>query len=495
MKINKIRIKFNIYAMLITLSVFLLLIGAKNIAYAEEAAKETEKTEETKEPDETKDAKEDEKGKEAEEDEKDKETKEDGFEFKGAKLKFITGTFDGKDSLDIDFPIEMKDASCEYIDEAAKIISIEKKEFNVKNPNIVVLHSGEKYYVITAINAYKDVQDNIIDKVNIESEITYDKTKLKLKIKLKLKDVKDANKDIKYSICYASMDEKPFQTPEAFKLVDMKYRLDKHCIIPDGYYYQMNPRSVPYKESYFFLQGAIYIANTHLDTIDSKFSQVMTAKLIDDTAKKLNDEGYYPIPYRSEWLKADYNIEKGYFDTRWNLDYAYICLRMYEKFQDKIYLDLADKVLTYYKKYAKQNAIKIPYKEDACLVMDYGAEYYIGMTHSSLNHHLMGLKALMYEDLLKEKPVNTEFIKKMLNGVEATCNSWIKKNGDLEYAIFVNGTYGLKDYPDLTLNDLRDCQALHEKLYKSKNASLETLIVSKQAWYDNVYKKQVSKKK
>ncbi len=502
MKINKIKIKFNIFALLITLSVFLLMLGAKNIAYAEEAAKETEKTEETtetEETDETKDAKEDEKGKEAEEakeDEKVKEAeeaKEDGFEFKGAKLKFITGTFDGKDSLDIDFPIEMKDASVEYIDEAAKIISIEKKDFNIKNPNIVILHSSKKYYVITAINAYKDVQDNIIDKVNIESEITYDKTKLK--IKLKLKDIKDANKDIKYSICYTSMDEKPFQTPEAFKLVDMKYRLDKHCIIPDGYYYQMNPRSVPYKESYFFLQGAIYIANTHLDTIDSKFSQLMTAKLIDDTAKKLNDEGYYPIPYRSEWLKADYNIEKGYFDTRWNLDYAYICLRMYEKFEDEKYLELADKVLSYYKKYANQNAIKIPYKEDACLVMDYGAEYYIGMTHSSLNHHLMGLKALMYEDLLKEKPVNTEFIKKMLNGVEATCNSWIKKNGDLEYAIFVNGTYGLKDYPDLTLNDLRDCQALHEKLYKSKNASLETLIASKQAWYDNIYKKQVSKKK
>lgn len=75
----------------------------------------------------------------------------------------------------------------------------------------------------------------------------------------------------------------------------------------------------------------------------------MTAKLIDDTAKKLNDEGYYPIPYRSEWLKTDYNIEKGYFDTRWNLDYAYICLRMYEKFQDEKYLEIADKVLTYYK--------------------------------------------------------------------------------------------------------------------------------------------------
>ncbi len=493
MKINKIKIKFNIFALLITLSVFLLVPGTKNTAYAEEAAKETKETEETEAVKETNEDNEDNEAKKTEETKESKKSKEDGFEFKGAKLKFITGSFDGKDSLDIDFPIEMKDASAEYIDEAAKLISIEKKEFNIKNPNIVILHSGEKYYVITAINTYKDVQDNIIDKVNIESEITYDKTKLK--IKLKLKDIKDANKDIKYSICYASMDEKPFQTPEAFKLVDMKYRLDKHCIIPDGYYYQMNPRSVPYKESYFFMQGAIYIANTHLNTIDSKFSQVMTAKLIDDTAKKLNDEGYYPIPYRSEWLKADYNIEKGYFDTRWNLDYAYICLRMYEKFQDEKYLELADKVLTYYKKYANQNAIKIPYKEDACLVMDYGAEYYIGMTHSSLNHHLMGLKALMYEDLLKEKPVNTEFIKKMLNGVEATCNSWIKKNGDLEYAIFVNGTYGLKDYPDLTLNDLRDCQALHEKLYKSKNASLETLIVSKQAWYDNVYKKQVSKKK
>lgn len=164
MKINKIKIKFNIFVLLITLNVFLLVLGTKNTAYAEEAAKETKETEETtetEETDETKDAKEDEKGKEAEEakeDEKVKEAeeaKEDGFEFKGAKLKFITGTFDGKDSLDIDFPIDMKDASAEYIDEAAKIISIEKKDFNIKNPNIVVLHNGEKYYVITAINAYK----------------------------------------------------------------------------------------------------------------------------------------------------------------------------------------------------------------------------------------------------------------------------------------------------------------------------------------------------
>ena len=66
---------------------------------------------------------------------------------------------------------------------------------------------------------------------------------------------------------------------------------------------------------------------------------------------------------------------------------------------------------------------------------------------------------------------------------------WIKKDGNLEYARFVDGTYGLKDYPDLTLNDLKDCQALHENLYKCKNAVFEKLINSKQKWYDNVYLK------
>lgn len=473
MKIKRIT-KINIFVLLLVLSVLTLVLSFKNTAYAEET-KETEESTETKETEETKKF------------EETKETKDDGFEFNGAKLKFITGTFDGKDSLDIDFPIEIKDANAEYIDEKAKIINTEKKAFTLKNPNILVLNNGEKYYVITAINAYKDVQDNIIDKVNIDSEILYDKSKLQ--IKLKLKDIKDEQKNIKYSICYASMNDKAFQTPEAFKLVDSKFRIPKHCITPDGYFYQMNPRSVPYKESYFFMQGAIYIANTLLDVIDSKFAQVMTAKLVDDTAKKLNEDGYYPIPYRSEWLKADYNIGKGYFDTRWNLDYAYICLRMYSMFKDEKYINIADKVLTYYKKYAEQNAIKVPYIDDAFLVMDYGAEYYIGMTHSSLNHHLMGLKALMYEDILKKENNNSAFIKKMIKGVEATCDMWIKKDGNLEYARFVDGTYGLKDYPDLTLNDLKDCQALHENLYKCKNAVFEKLINSKQKWYDNVYLK------
>ena len=210
MKIKRIT-KINIFVLLLVLSVLTLVLSFKNTAYAEES-KETEETTENEKSKEEKDT---------------KETKNDGFEFNGAKLKFITGNFDGKDSLDIDFPIEIKDANAEYIDEKAKIINTEKKAFTLKNPNILVLNNGEKYHVITAINAYKDVQDNIIDKVNIDSEILYDKSKLQ--IKLKLKDIKDEQKNIKYSICYASMDEKAFQTPEAFKLVDSKFRIPKHC--------------------------------------------------------------------------------------------------------------------------------------------------------------------------------------------------------------------------------------------------------------------------
>ena len=40
-------------------------------------------------------------------------------------------------------------------------------------------------------------------------------------------------------------------------------------------------------------------------------------------------------------------------------------------FKDEKYINIADKVLTYYKKYAEQNAIKVPYIADAFLVVDY----------------------------------------------------------------------------------------------------------------------------
>lgn len=417
------------------------------------------------------------------------------FTYKEAKINFITKSFDGNNNLEIKLPIEFKDAKLEYIDKNLQVKTYDPKNTDIKDACLFLISDENNYYVISKGASYRDIKENIVQVVSCDTNIIFDKQSLTLK--LTLTKTADAKKDLKYSTYYVNTEEKPFKDANDFIMIEKKFNNDKHCILEDGYYYQMSPKARPYEAGYFFSQGAIYVASTLMDAKDSKFSQIMCAKLIDAGEKKLNAEGYYPIPYEIEWLINDYNISKEYFDTRWNLDYAYICLRMYDNYKDEKYIQVADKVLDYYRKYISENNTKI---EDgigsfAYLVMDYGSKDYKAKTLTSLNHHLMGLKTLMYEDLLKGDSANLDYINKMQRAIDLTCDGWIKKDGNLHYARLLNGTYGLADYPDLTLNDLKDCQALYEKLFKNKNASLEKLINSKQKWYDNIYLKNKNKSK
>lgn len=57
-------------------------------------------------------------------------------------------------------------------------------------------------------------------------------------------------------------------------------------------------------------------------------------------------------------------------------------------------------------------------------------------------------------------------------------------NGDLHYAVFSNGSYGLQDYPYLTYNDLFELQALLKEAGREPSAVLELLMQSKRRWMD-----------
>jgi len=72
---------------------------------------------------------------------------------------------------------------------------------------------------------------------------------------------------------------------------------------------------------------------------------------------------------------------------------------------------------------------------------------------------------------------------KILKGVRDTSSSWRNPaNGDLHYAYMGNGKYGLKDYPTLTLNDLKYSRSLIKKVFRVEDAAIAKLITIKEKY-------------
>lgn len=418
------------------------------------------------------------------------------YKYEFGEIKFETHNFGNEPNLTITIPIDPNGKVLEYIDSnsfynVSNISNVSGKDINmaiIYNPN-----DTKSYYVIGKGMAYKDVSENIVEKKDINYSLSHDDTSIKLNISLK--NPAELNPGLKYSFWICKLNEKPFNSLDDQKKVDKNLKNPNHFILPMGYYYMMNSDSVPYEEDYYFMQPASYVVSSFINTKDSKFSHIMADLVLSLANKNINESGYIPIPYQSKWLKKDYNLDKGYFDTRWNLDYAYLCLRMYDAYKDEKYLEMTDKILNYYRNYAKINNIEVKNSlgEVGYLVTDYSTGLHKVNTHSSLNHHLMGLKTLMYDSILRKNDTNYELISKMVKSLDITQTNWMKEDGDLHYARLLNNNYGLKDYPTLTLNDLKDCDELYSELFSSSSPSIKNLLNSKQKWLNEVYLPKLKK--
>ncbi|NMD14823.1 MAG: hypothetical protein GYA78_05695, partial [Caldisericales bacterium] len=103
--------------------------------------------------------------------------------------------------------------------------------------------------------------------------------------------------------------------------------------------------------------------------------------------------------------------------------------------------------------------------------------------HASLNHTLCEINYLLELYLLNEDESVKQLALKLITGLEETCDSWIRDNGDLWYGYFPAWQkYDREDYTDLTYNDLQDTSRLFWQVFGQKNWAIEKLLSSKKAY-------------
>jgi len=197
----------------------------------------------------------------------------------------------------------------------------------------------------------------------------------------------------------------------------------------------------------------------------------------------------WPTEYTSMWLKNAYGLHAPYVDTRFNEYIAFYLDKMSTTFDDEISQDTqyvplyADYLLT---RVANKDIIEV---DQGYLIVDYFDDLVeTPITHASLNHELGGLKILLsaYEITGNEKYLNVA--KDVTSGIETfgiDTGGWIRDTGDLWYQAKPDGTFSGDDYPQLTLVDLLETQAMFEKLKMPRNAYFDEMIESKMTFLEN----------
>ncbi len=254
----------------------------------------------------------------------------------------------------------------------------------------------------------------------------------------------------------------------------------------DGYYYKTPSNYIPTGANYFYKLPAAHITGKMARNKNDAASRALSLAMIDVMKARYNSSGYIPSENGSQWLQDTYRIGKGYFDTRFNTDFALAMINAGENFGAEQLIDDAAVYGKFLVSYAAKRHFTVGSGEsEGWLVDDYWNENGSPLrTHVSLNHHTAEAVFLYRLADATGDESYAETAEKMVKGIENTADKWIMPDGNLYYSYGNNAKMITGDYPYLTYNDLLELQRLWTKRHGAENSAVSKLMASKLAWMD-----------
>ena len=252
----------------------------------------------------------------------------------------------------------------------------------------------------------------------------------------------------------------------------------------NGYYYTAPSTYYPFDENYFYSLPAAHIAGKMANDTDQPASRAIGLAMIDLMREQQNEYGFIPSQAGSTWLKTDYGIEPGYYDTRFNTDFWLANINAAENFGVTGWLDKTRKYADFLVSFAEQHHFTFGAGDDeGWLVQDYWhPNGESSPTHASLNHHAAEAEFLYrMADAVKEDSYAV-LADRMVRGIEQSELLWYKPDGDLNYSYKPDGTCSGQDYPYLTYNDLLELQRLYAARHGQENPAIARLLQVKLTW-------------
>ena len=251
----------------------------------------------------------------------------------------------------------------------------------------------------------------------------------------------------------------------------------------DGYYYITPENYTPAGENCYYACAASYLLKCMANRIGlCPAADALSLAMTDTMLMSQNELGFWPTVTVSDWLRDDYGIGSGFYDTRFNTDFIQILWTISKKLGSNLYADALNAYASFYLQLAEKNHIET--ENGGWLVCDYWQEAEHQQTHSSLNHLMSECLALYHMNELLDRPELEELTQKELQAITDTAPGWVMENHDLHYCAFPDGTFGKEDYPYLTYNDLLAMQQYLQDTGREAVPALDFLMREKKLWMD-----------
>ena len=195
----------------------------------------------------------------------------------------------------------------------------------------------------------------------------------------------------------------------------------------------------------------------------------------------INEQGFLPTEPTSGWLKSDFGIGGGFYDTRFNFDTMKRLMRAEAVWDDPEIGESVQRMLNFYCTFADRNQFNFL---EHPFVPDYAdANGSSNGALSSLNHYLSeGLLLLRAGDTYGSSDYSARGWR-VLNSINATYYRWIRDNADLWYGVYPDGWLRRGDYVEVTYLDLVDAAALLSKYGRWKDyEGIQKLLHEKERW-------------
>lgn len=245
----------------------------------------------------------------------------------------------------------------------------------------------------------------------------------------------------------------------------------------DGYYFPSPENYTP--TGCLYRCPAAYLAASMVALEKGcRLSDDLSLMMLDTMRGQQNSAGYIPTLSQSDWLFEDYGLGTGFFDTRFNADLITTFCRSH--WTKAAFSDFLQRWLDFYVMYAEARHSDV---SGGWLVWDYGDETLASApTLTALNHQLAEICALLELETVLDDPRLRPLAEKLLLGIEAVGDDWIREDGDLYYARNPDGSFGRDDYPDLTYTDMLRLQALLEARGLPRSPVLDRLMEAKRVF-------------
>lgn len=259
---------------------------------------------------------------------------------------------------------------------------------------------------------------------------------------------------------------------------------NEYLFLADGHYYAKPLDYMPCANEegrFVYKTAASFVHKSAIEPNSGSYLRLLGLYLLYTRIESFNAQGYIPNPCESQWLKTDYQIGAGFYDTRFNIDAIRALLFAERAGAEPRIRETVERALDYYIDFRAKSSFLA---NGSFFAPDYrDADGVTASGHSSLNHSLAEGLALIEAGRQYGRSDYIAEGLQVLDELEKSWSNWLRPNGDLWYGVTRSAEMIHDDYVSVTYNDLvAVAKLLNDMGRLDRYPGLYALLMSKEAW-------------